>query len=172
MECVGAPLSPSVLSLSRRTAEKMTPMELAAHWKEQFMSRFRDVADPDFAFMQNALGPAPPTPSPDFDLPTIFLSMEGVLLCKEWAVRVGDVSPIRRHCMLRRCYLVVLPCRRGRGVGVVTGEVTCGTGVVVTFLTFATCRIGGMTFERVVCVLWVAVTVPTPPPSASTARAT
>ncbi len=66
--------------------KKMTPSQLLLHWKDGFMSRFREAADPDYAFMQSALGPAPPAP-PDFDIPTIFLSMEGVLLCKEWDVR-------------------------------------------------------------------------------------
>lgn len=68
--------------------KKMTLVELYAHWKDSFMSRFRDAADPDFAFMQNALPPAPPCP-PDFDIPTIFVCMEGVLLCKEWDRKYG-----------------------------------------------------------------------------------
>jgi hypothetical protein len=67
---------------------KKTPGELFEHLKEMVMSRFQEIADPDYTFMQNALGPPPPAP-PDFDVPTIFLSVEGLLMHKEWDVRIG-----------------------------------------------------------------------------------
>lgn len=67
---------------------KKTPGELFDHVKELVMSRFQEIADPDYTFMQNALGPPPPAP-PDFDVPTIFLTVEGLLLHKEWDVRAS-----------------------------------------------------------------------------------
>lgn len=67
---------------------KKTPGELFEHLKEMVMSRFQEIADPDYTFMQNALGPPPPAP-PDFDVPTIFLSVEGLLMHKEWDRKHG-----------------------------------------------------------------------------------
>jgi hypothetical protein len=72
-------------------ANKLTPQELAQQLRQAVMSRFEDIADPDVVFMQNALGPAPPQPAPDFDIPTIFIALEGVLVCKQWDVRRTSV---------------------------------------------------------------------------------
>jgi hypothetical protein len=84
------------------------------------MSRFDEMADPDYTFMQSALGPPPPAP-PDFDVPTIFLSVEGVLLHKEWDVRFPCVTVLARPST--RLRLAAHAAGRGREGG---GVRTCG----------------------------------------------